>query len=91
VQYESCRGLEGWCTILDGLDEFWDLRKAMAQSGNNGVPELEAEAVAWRWCMIPITRPIDMLVITLRNETSWVGKVLATLANSMPDVVEFHR
>lgn len=91
VQYESCRGLEGWCAILDGLDEFWDLRKETAMSGDSGVSKLEAEAVAWRWCMIPITRPIDTLVITLRNEESRVGKVLATLVKSMPDVIEFDR
>jgi hypothetical protein len=91
VQYESCRGLEGWSTVLDGLDEFWDLRKSMALTGNGAVSELEAEAVAWRWCMIPITRPIDTLVITLRSKESRVGKILSELAKSMPDLIEVVR
>ncbi len=90
VQYESCRGLEGWSTVLDGLDEFWDLRKSAALAAGNEATGLdEGEVVAWRWCMIPITRPIDTLIITLRNKESRVAQVLQTLARSLPDMIEF--
>lgn len=27
LQYESCRGLEGWTVVLDGFDEFWELKR----------------------------------------------------------------
>lgn len=95
VQYQSCRGLEGWATILDGLDEFWSLKQASAYSdpeaqlGSIMDLDAHAQAVAWRWCMIPLTRPIDTLVITLRNKTSDLANVVRTVSSSMCEVVEF--
>lgn len=97
IQHESCRGLEGWVTVLDGLDEFWELKQASAlaqiTSGQSqGVvdPCLHASAVAWRWCMIPLTRPIDTLVITLRNKTGPMAEALRHVAASQPDIVEMY-
>ncbi|MCV0381740.1 DNA/RNA helicase [Nitratireductor sp.] len=93
VQFESCRGLEGWTTVLDGLDEFWQLKRNAASSGARGTGivdvEQHAEAAAWRWCMIPITRPIDTLVIALRDPESRVARALREVARKMPDTVEF--
>lgn len=93
VQYESCRGLEGWTTILDGLDEFWQLKRAAALDDHDALrdvadPVAHATAVAWRWCMIPLTRPIDTLVVTLRQSDSELARIIATVATSMGDVVE---
>jgi hypothetical protein len=92
LQYESCRGLEGWTVVLDGLDEFWELKKteALAQlsAGNATDPIKQAEAIAWRWCMIPITRPIDTLAITLRNHLGTLASVLSTITRALPDLVE---
>jgi hypothetical protein len=93
VQYESCRGLEGWTTVLDGLDEFWDLKRLTTLSSDQALsglidPELHAHAVAWQWCMIPLTRPIDTLVITFRDANSQLARVVATVAARMPDIVE---
>ncbi|MGO4624959.1 DNA/RNA helicase [Ensifer sp. 2YAB10] len=88
VQYESCRGLEGWATVLEGLDEFWELKRSQAPRdfqdglGTGSSPE----AIAWRWCMIPLTRPIDTLVITC-PANSVVGQVLAAMRKKLPDVV----
>ncbi|MEW9836218.1 DNA/RNA helicase domain-containing protein [Mesorhizobium marinum] len=94
VQYESCRGLEGWAAILDGLDEFWALKRGTALAdleaqGSVIDPEANADTVAWRWCMIPLTRPIDTLVITLRNEGSDLARVIRLVSSRMRDVVEF--
>lgn len=86
VQYESCRGLEGWTVVLDGLDEFWDRKREEALK-ESSYPA-EAESVAWRWCMIPMTRPIDTLVITIRNKESMLARVLAKVSSKMPDTVE---
>jgi hypothetical protein len=92
LQYESCRGLEGWTVVLDGLDEFWELKKteALAQlsAGNATDPIKQAEAIAWRWCMIPITRPIDTLAITLRKHSGALASVLSTITRALPDLVE---
>ena len=93
VQHESCRGLEGWTTILDGLDEFWSLKYdgAPVDGQSRGVvdPHLHASAVAWRWCMIPLTRPIDTLVITLRSNDNALAWAIDRVAKALPDIVEF--
>ncbi|GLS36253.1 DNA or RNA helicase [Mesorhizobium tianshanense] len=95
LQYESCRGLEGWTTVLDGLDGFWERKKQEALAGQEAAKGTElpdaarlAEAVAWRWCMIPITRPIDTLAITLHYPSSTVGSLLGRVAKALPDLVE---
>lgn len=95
VQYESCRGLEGWTAVLDGLDEFWEVKKAEALAKlatTDSVvtdPELQAEAIAWRWMMIPITRPIDTLVITIRDRKSALSRSLDAIAPIIDDLVEY--
>jgi hypothetical protein len=38
--------------------------------------------------MIPLTRPIDTLVITLRRKDGELARVLSTVSSSMRDVVE---
>lgn len=95
VQYESCRGLEGWTTVLDGLDELWHLKYNSSLAVNYKLktdisidPELQARAFAWKWCMIPLTRPIDTLIITLRNESSPLSRILLRVANYLPDQIE---
>ena len=97
VQYESCRGLEGWTTILDGFDEFWERKREVAiaelhSSSMDGPIDLnaEADAIAWRWVMIALTRPIDTLVICLNDPGSRTGKLLASVARQHPDIVELH-
>ncbi len=87
VQYESCRGLEGWTTVLEGLDQLWELKRLqVVRDIQDGiVTGASPEAVAWRWCMIPITRPIDTLVITCPVK-SIVGEVLAVMRQKLPDI-----
>ncbi|WP_026989280.1 DNA/RNA helicase [Fodinicurvata sediminis] len=94
VQYESCRGLEGWAVVLDGLDEFWELKKsggkklATQQELVSSDLDSYAEILAWRACMIPLTRPIDTLVITLRESSSTLAKSLLSLSATHSDMVE---
>lgn len=93
VQYESCRGLEGWIVALDGLDEFWDLKRVEAAEAGppTGIavdPASWARSRAWSWTMIPLTRAIDTLVITLRDPESAAAQLILGVAETMPDVVE---
>lgn len=93
VQYELSRGLEGWIVMLDGLDEFWDLKRAEASAvctqPSSMVDSMTwARARAWFWTMIPLTRAIDTLVITLRDKDSAAGQLLLEVAKAMPDVVK---
>lgn len=94
VQYDSCRGLEGWVVVLDGLDSFWNDKfegtYASSDSSNCAMSSKErARRVAWTWCMMALTRPIDTLVITINSDQSEVGKVLKRVAECNPDIVEF--
>jgi hypothetical protein len=71
VQYDSCRGLEGWTVINYAFDEFWDYKYrqwvASPQKPGNlfDTPEERAAAFASRWAMIPLTRAMDTLVINV--------------------------
>lgn len=93
VQYDSCRGLEGWVTVLDGFDEFWSLKYEESLSNASSQSEMEgkekiAKRAAWTWAMIALTRPIDTIVITLKDPDSEVSRILHSIAEFMPDVVE---
>ena len=92
VQFESARGLEGWITVLDGFDLFWERKYAEAFRQSRDTPHLskeeQAKQIAWRWAMIPLTRPIDTLVITLRDESSEASKVVLLAAKECMDFVE---
>ncbi|UPA27017.1 DNA/RNA helicase [Shinella oryzae] len=90
VQYESCRGLEGWITVLDGLDEAWQLARNSIKTLQSAehLPAEAADAAAWLRTMIPLTRPIDTLVITLRDRDSRMGQVISNVAARLPDIVE---
>jgi len=94
VQYESCRGLEGWVTVLDGLDEFWKAKFEQSKSHASAIqdftsPQARASRVVWQWVMIALTRPIDTLVITLRDPTSEVARVLAEATSKHGDLVRW--
>jgi hypothetical protein len=96
VQYASCRGLEGWVVVLDGLDHFWEstlqeARTKISLSGNpddfRTVEEMALEE-AWRWVFIAITRVIDTLVISVGKKDNPFRNALITVSKNMPDVVE---
>ena len=93
VHYESCRGLEGWTTFLNGFDVFWQQRCTRALSDRNYIPALIdpdhwAQTQAWRWAMIPLTRSIDTIIINLSDENSVASKLLLKVAKNLPDFVE---
>lgn len=95
LQYESNRGLEGWTTVLDGFDEAIDQRsreefkRQQMSSEQAGDPERRALLAAWRWGMISLTRPIDTLLISLRDVNSKPAKLLLEVAETHRDFVQF--
>lgn len=94
LHYESNRGLEGWTTVLDGFDEaieqrrFWEMQRIEDADEPMADPERRARAAAWRWAMISLTRPIDTLVITLRDRESAPSKLLLEVAAAHSDFVQ---
>jgi hypothetical protein len=98
VQYASCRGLEGWVVILDSLDAFWKechderTRRGLDDDEKAAFEDLEklSNRAAWRWTLIPLTRPIDTLVISLKDISSPFAKAMLSIAKDKSDLVEYY-
>jgi hypothetical protein len=91
VRYESSRGLEGWITLALDLDDF-AANKRKHPNLNPNDPPIDADIVAARWLLIPLTRAVHTLVITIRDPQSLVALQLreATADPAMPfGVVEW--
>ncbi len=95
VQYDSCRGLEGWTSINYDLDQFWDYKARQWLSEHHAHDSLmesreeAAERHAARWIMIPLTRAIDTLVINLGSAPGPLRSVFRQVAEKRPDFVEW--
>ena len=96
VQYPSCRGLEGWTVVLEGLDQFWEecrywrRQKALSQEEELAFEDLDevSRKEAWSRVLIALTRPIDTLVITLADSESEFSTSLLGITQALPDIVE---
>jgi hypothetical protein len=75
VRYDSCRGLEGWATLVVDLDDLVQ-QKTTHPNAHPGDPETDAHQAALRWMLIPLTRAVQTLVITLRDPNSEVARIL---------------
>jgi hypothetical protein len=92
-QYDSCRGLEGWCVVCADFDELikYKLETYKHKDDELGLdPEIAKKRNVFLWSLMPLTRPIDTLVITLSDTNSEVGKMLKTLADTYPDFIEWN-
>ncbi|KAF5055827.1 hypothetical protein DSECCO2_373770 [anaerobic digester metagenome] len=95
LQYESSRGLEGWTVICLEFDEFLHLKEQQYIPYTN-VNDLLLESdedkkkkYLYNWAMIPLTRAIDTLVITIKNENSNIGSLFKQIADECPDYVQW--
>jgi hypothetical protein len=95
VQFASSRGLEGWVVVLEGLDEFWNntyqarIERGLDEDSLESI-EVAATREAWRWALIPLTRPIDTLVISISDPTSPLAEAIARAQEKRPDIIEFY-
>ena len=99
LQYDSCRGLEGWCVVCVSLDEFVRYKTAMWDKDGHTLPvpaegelamyspeQLKAHFVHL-WSIIPLTRAIDTLIITLDNPTGPFARQLRPCCEEHSDFV----
>lgn len=92
VQYDSCRGLEGWTVINLALDDFYEHKFNLWQpslvkdNSLNDDPK-QAHRFAARWVMIPLTRAIDSLVIQIDYKPSAIRTALEKAAALCPESV----
>ena len=93
-EYESCRGLEGWAVICMNFDDLIESKRhhyikpqgySLALKSEK---ELENEYV-FLWSLMPLTRAVNTLVITLRNRDGEIANILRRVAQRHPDFVHF--
>jgi len=95
VQYDSCRGLEGWSVVNYDLDQLWNYKMQQWKAevhDHDPLIETREEAAARhaaRWVMIPLTRAIDTLVISLGAATGPLRSVLRRVADRHSDFVDW--
>ena len=97
LQYQSCRGLEGWTVVLNGFDTFMNIKyqeridQGLIENNDPAFESLEeiANTYAWRWGLIALSRPIDTLILQLDDVDSNFSKQIIAIANSFPDFVDF--
>ena len=96
VQYASCRGLEGWTIILDNADVMWEEFKSRKLSEGltkeeklayENIDELACRT-AWHRMLIPLTRPIDTLVISLNDPHSVFSEILLNNSKINEEFIE---
>lgn len=96
VQYDSCRGLEGWVTIALGLDDLYRYKRETwqpppAEPGSLADDPEESHRHAARWLMIPMSRALDTLVIQVEFGSSRVRDALAQAAEECADFVVWQK
>lgn len=97
-QFDSCRGLEGWTVVCLDFDEFvkYKMETFVEEKVESGMDELALETFeekrdrnTFLWSLIPLTRPIDTLVITIAKSNSKIYNVMKEIYNENSDVVEW--
>ncbi len=95
LQYDSSRGLEGWTVVCLNFDDFIDYKNSLYNPSEETMTlllETEEESrkrYLHSWIMIPFTRAIDTLIITLRNKNAPISLLLKKLAEENPDYIEW--
>jgi hypothetical protein len=89
VQYDSCRGLEGWTVVALGLDQFHRYKANQLKDSTAGNSGIGTDDLAASWTLIPVTRPMDTLVITLSPGDSPVRTALELSRRCCGDFMEW--
>lgn len=96
LQYESCRGLEGWNLVLDHFDAFLSMKlKSFAGPDfdpDREVMEYEDDIIEhlWNWLSMVLCRGMDTVVIHIDDARSPVGRFLIDRCRAMPDVADIY-
>ena len=93
VQYDSCRGLEGWITVNFAFDLFYDYKIQQAQLASDEVAYADEvqRLRTVQWLLIPLTRAMDTLVIHMTTRPSPVRSALEAIARQQPNFVEWRK
>jgi hypothetical protein len=86
--------LEGWTVVCLDFDQLFQYKMDSYVDAPNEELALEtpgerANRFVTLWTLMPLTRAIDTLVITLSNSNSEIARRLKEVSNTMPDVIEW--
>lgn len=93
LQYDSARGLEAWTVVCVALDRFLEEKEhTPAEAFRQDSLYLESAEDTRRknlvnWLLIPLTRAIDTVVITISDWASPTAGLLRKLAEENPDYI----
>lgn len=95
VQYDSCRGLEGWTVVNFDLNAFYEYKLNQLRLWSEINPDAvlrDHDAIrlrAARWLLIPLTRAMDTLVIHLSSSSTEVAEAIQRTAEKHIEFVEW--
>ena len=95
IQYESCRGLEGWTVVCIEIDELVKYLSSKYKEEADTLelalesPEEKKNRYVYMWSLIPLTRAIDTLVITIKDKNSDIAKKLYELYQENKDFIDW--
>lgn len=95
LQYESCRGLEAWTVVCLELDEFIKYKmdtfveEDLGEIAGLETFEEKRDRFVYLWSIIPLTRAIETLVITINNKESKVCGAFRKAYEMHPDFVQW--
>tara|TARA_B100000575_G_scaffold267358_1_gene245401 strand:- start:679 stop:2718 length:2040 start_codon:yes stop_codon:yes gene_type:complete len=98
VPYNVCRGLEGWIVVCHHLDDYllsqYRKEKNTFVSQDLEINMFETEEEVFRRyiynkAIIPFTRAIDTLVITLKNKDTRISTALKEIFDDNVDSIEW--
>ena len=84
---------EGWTVVCMGFDTFLEEKTSEFDDSDPGESLLlesmedRLKKYLYNWAMIPLTRAIDTLIITLKNPESEVGRILKEIEEQHRDFV----
>lgn len=91
--YNSCRGIEGWTVVCLNFDMLMKEKLKFSPYISRGVFESDSsyqdrlQREVYKWMLMPLTRAIDTLVISLYDTNSPMGQLLFALHKERPDYV----
>ena len=93
--YNSCRGIEGWAVICFFIDRLIEEKKKyapyVAKRPFESDQDCEArkEREIYKWVLMPLSRAIDKLVITIADKNSKIAKILKELHEEHKDYISW--
>ena len=98
IGYEACRGLEGWTVVCMELDEFVNFKtKYFKEDVEKEQITLALETFEEKkdkfvnlWALIPLTRAIDTLIITIKDKNSLFAKKMYEVYKANSEFVEWN-